>query len=135
MCTIRDRSVVRSSVIPSARYCCSGSLLRLENGNTIIDKRGAVGGCAIGVVVVAATVAGSVEEDLVPDQPHQATTARTSAANAAATAAHGTDRRCRGGPAGTLLTGNSAIASGRNAKTRTERAMFLTLCSPLSSNG
>jgi hypothetical protein len=39
-------------------------------------------------VTVAATVAGSVEEDLVADQPHQATTARTSAVNAAATTAH-----------------------------------------------
>src|SRR6516165_1643149 len=116
MWAIRDRLVVRSSVIPSARYCCSGSLLRLENGNTIIDKRGAAG-CVIDVVV-AATVAGSVEEDLVRDQPHQATTARTSAANPAATTARGMDRRCRGVPGGTLVTGNSAIASGRNAKTR-----------------
>src|SRR6516225_3909803 len=132
MWAIRDRLVVRSSVIPSARYCCSRSLLRLENGNTIIDKRGAVG-CVIDVAV-AATVADPVEEDLVVDQPHQATTAKTSAANAAATTAQGTDRR-RGVPGGTLVIGNSAIASGRNAKTRTERAMFLTLCSPLSSNG
>jgi len=86
MCAIRDRSVVRSSVIPSARYRCSGSLLRLEKGNTIIDKRGAVG-CVIDVLIAAA-VAGSVEEDLVPDQLHHATTARTSAAKVAAATAH-----------------------------------------------
>jgi hypothetical protein len=44
---IRDRSVVTSSVIPSAKYCCSGSLLKLVNGNTTIDNRGAApgGGC------------------------------------------------------------------------------------------
>jgi len=43
---IRDRSVVRSSVIPSAKYCCSGSLLKLVNGKTTIDNRGtARGGC------------------------------------------------------------------------------------------
>src|SRR5215469_15800196 len=130
MCEIRDRSVVRSSVIPSAKYCCSGSLLRLANGSTIIDKRGAVGGCVIDVVV-ASTVGGSVGEDLVPDQPHQPTTARTSTA---AATAHGAARR-RAGIVDIFAAGNSAIASGRSAKTRTERAMFLTLCSPLSSNG
>src|SRR5215472_6147527 len=40
----RDRSVVRSSVILSAKYCCSGSLLRLLKGSTTIDRRGATGG-------------------------------------------------------------------------------------------
>src|SRR5215472_18747901 len=38
---MRDRSVVRSSVIPSAKYCCSGSLLRFAKGRTTIDSRGA----------------------------------------------------------------------------------------------
>jgi len=37
---IRDRSVVRSSVIPSARYSWSGSLLRLVKGSTTIDRGG-----------------------------------------------------------------------------------------------
>ena len=37
---IRDRSVVRSSVIPSAKYSCSGSLERFVKGNTAIDRRG-----------------------------------------------------------------------------------------------
>jgi hypothetical protein len=36
--------VVRSSVIPSAKYCCLRSLLRLVNGSTTIDKRGAAAG-------------------------------------------------------------------------------------------
>src|SRR5215472_13656723 len=45
---IRDRSVVRSSVIPSPKYCCSGSLLRLVKGSTTIDRRGATGGWEVG---------------------------------------------------------------------------------------
>src|SRR4051812_42399176 len=53
---IRDRSVVRSSVIPSAKYCWSGSLLRLAKGTTTIDRRGAAKGCeveaAIGIPAV-----------------------------------------------------------------------------------
>src|ERR1700730_1085454 len=47
MCAIRDRSVVRSSVMPSAKYCWSGSLLRLVKGSTTIDRRGAMSGCTI----------------------------------------------------------------------------------------
>ena len=45
----RDRSVVTSSVIPSAKYCWSGSLLRLVKGSTTIDRRGATRGCEIAV--------------------------------------------------------------------------------------
>jgi hypothetical protein len=50
MSAIRDKSVVRSSVIPSAKYCCSGSLLRLTNGSTTIDSRDAAGGREFGEV-------------------------------------------------------------------------------------
>ena len=49
MSAIRDRSVVRSSVIPSAKYCCSRSSLRLVKGSTTIDRRGATAGCEIDV--------------------------------------------------------------------------------------
>ena len=49
MSAIRDRSVVRSSVIPSAKYCCSRSSLRLVNGSTTIDRRGAAAGSEIDV--------------------------------------------------------------------------------------
>src|SRR5260370_42329017 len=41
MCAIRDRSIVRSSVTPSAKYCCSGAEPRLAKGITTIDRRGA----------------------------------------------------------------------------------------------
>src|SRR6266851_4695507 len=43
---IRDRSVVRSSVTPSAKYCCSRSSLRLAKGSTTIDRRGAADAAA-----------------------------------------------------------------------------------------
>src|SRR5215813_2577276 len=36
---IRERSVVRSSVSPSAKYSWSGSFDRLEKGRTTIDNR------------------------------------------------------------------------------------------------
>ena len=40
-----ERSVVRSSVTPSAKYCCSRSSLRFVKGSTTIDRRGvAIGG-------------------------------------------------------------------------------------------
>jgi len=39
LCGILDRSVVRSSVMPSAKYCWSGSSLRSANGRTTIDSR------------------------------------------------------------------------------------------------
>src|SRR6516165_6913096 len=42
---MRETSVVRSSVIPSAKYSCSGSLLRLAKGSTTIERRGAENGC------------------------------------------------------------------------------------------
>src|SRR6476620_8573217 len=71
MSAIRDRSVVRSSVIPSAKYCCSGSLLRLANGSTTIERRGATGGRAMGLEV-AATAAGGADVVLIASQTHQA---------------------------------------------------------------
>jgi predicted TIM-barrel fold metal-dependent hydrolase len=40
MPAIRDRLVVKSSVIPSAKYCCSGSLLRFVKGRMTMDSRG-----------------------------------------------------------------------------------------------
>src|SRR5260370_27273751 len=53
---MRDRSVVRPSVTPSTKYCCSGSLLRLAKGSTTIDRRGAADetvGAAAGAIAVA----------------------------------------------------------------------------------
>src|SRR6266853_5017381 len=38
---MRERSVVRSSVMPSAKYSCSGSFDRFVKGKTTIDSRGA----------------------------------------------------------------------------------------------
>src|SRR6266446_6569140 len=79
---IRDRSVVTSSVIPSAKYCCSGSLLRLANGNTTIDRRRATMGCAMDAAVgTAVTVC--MGGELVTGQNHQAPAARPRATGAA----------------------------------------------------
>src|SRR6266446_4730922 len=94
MCASRDRSVVRSSVIPSAKYCWSGSLLRLANGNTTIDRRGARRGCEIEVAAgavaidVAEAVAWSArfcapEEGIAAGQNHH--TMQTVTSTAAAT--------------------------------------------------
>src|SRR6516225_11070233 len=48
---IRDRSVVRSSVIPSAKYSCSRSSLRFVKGSTTIDRRGAAAGWEINRII------------------------------------------------------------------------------------
>jgi hypothetical protein len=74
----------------------------------------------------------SLAEDWIslPARNHQAIKAMASAAAAADATAAGPERRCAG--AGVRAIGNSATASGRNAKTCTDRTMFFTLCSPLS---
>src|SRR5215469_16156431 len=95
MSAIRDRSVVRSSVIPSAKYCWSGSLLRLANGSTTIDKRGAARGWAMDVVAAAAMIAEGVEVILGAGQNHQPITAMASTAATAAATGRTTLRRRR----------------------------------------
>ena len=44
---ILDRSVIRSSVRPSAKYSSSGSLLRLSNGRTAMEGRSGSGGAGL----------------------------------------------------------------------------------------
>src|SRR5438309_3200298 len=100
MCEIRERSVVRSSVTPSAKYCCSGSLLRLAKGSTTIDKRGATAGSITGGAVwtvseALPTTSGGRGQDLVPGHNHQAMIAITSAPAAVAAIATGAARRGR----------------------------------------
>jgi hypothetical protein len=107
----RDKSVVRSSVTPSAKYCCSGSLPRLANGKTTIDRRGAGRGCAIDVVAATA----GVGEGFAGGQSHHAPTAVTKTAAAAAIAVRAVFRRLGGALTGKLVAGRSAIASGRSA--------------------
>src|SRR6516225_1503134 len=48
----RERSVIRLSVIPSAKYSCVASPLRLANGRTTIDSFGA--GLSLADIVVSA---------------------------------------------------------------------------------
>src|SRR5262252_10189011 len=104
MFSSRDRSVVRSSVIPSAKYCWSGSLLRLVKGSTTIDSRSAWSGWAI--VVVEATADG---EGFVAGQNHHAPPAIASGVVTAATIATPAMRR-RGTAIGKLVAGRSATA-------------------------
>src|SRR6516225_6195820 len=42
----RERSVVRSSVMPSTKYSCSGTFDKFAKGRTTIDSRGRVDGTA-----------------------------------------------------------------------------------------
>src|SRR5271165_6418234 len=77
---MRETSVVRSSVIPSAKYSCSGSLLRLAKGSTTIDRRGAENGRVGRETADTSGPAGR------PDHSHQpppAAAIRTAAAAAA----------------------------------------------------
>ena len=85
--------------------------------------------------LAGATAAGRDGEDLVAGQTHQAMTAIASAIAPTAAIATGAIRARRDPTPDTLVAGSSTTASGRKVKIRTDRAIFLTLCSPLSSNG
>src|SRR6516162_7698048 len=99
---IRDRSVVRSSVTPSAKYCWSGSLLRLVNGSTTIERRGATRGCARDV----AAATDGVDDGFVASQSHHAPAAMIrSPATAAAGIVTREVRPRRGAATGILAVG------------------------------
>src|SRR5690349_9507267 len=109
--------------MPSAKYCWSGSLPRLANGSTTIDRRGATAGCVIEVAAgavgigVAAAVAWSAgfpapEGEIDAGQNHHATQTTTSAA---ATTVPMMARPRRDGRAGNPGTGGAATPWGRNA--------------------
>ena len=103
----------------------------MAKGSTTIDGRGATRGCgAEGAAAIPGADAG-----FIVGQIHHAPAATISAAAAVVAIAVTVLRRRRGAAIGTLDAGRSAMASGRSAKTRTGRAIFLTLCSPLSSSG
>jgi hypothetical protein len=90
--TMRERSVVKSSVIASTKYSCSGSLDILAKGSTTIDRRGV-------------------------EAPRRRIGRDWSGSGGACTGTSGID---------------AAIAA-LMAYAGTGRAMFLTLCSPMSS--
>src|SRR5215471_11538767 len=71
----RERSVVRSSVMPSTKYSCSGSFDKFAKGRTTIDSRGRVDGTAalpasrvlvIGAELGAAGVGGARRLGMLP---------------------------------------------------------------------
>src|ERR1700681_958934 len=79
---MRERSVVKSSVIPSAKYSWSGSFDRFAKGRTTIDSRGAeVFATAGGICGFAAAGAWTDTAGEFPlGQAHQATIAKPIAA-------------------------------------------------------
>src|SRR6516164_5161083 len=111
MSVIRDRSVVKSSAIPSAKYCWSGSLLRLPKGSTTIDMCGAARGCATDV---AAATPG-VEAGFAAGHSHHAPTATTSTAAAIVAIATRAALRRRDAGIGAEAVDRSATALGRKA--------------------
>src|SRR5271169_3700135 len=137
---MRVRSVVRSSVTPSAKYSCSGSFDRLAKGRTTIDRRG--GGFAAGPVTVAqlCEFAGAWTETCdgpICGHAHQAASPMPTTPRVAATTARAGTALRRAGP-GCTWAGTSGVevtAVALISYARTGRAMFLTLCSPISSNG
>src|SRR5262249_24407205 len=126
--SIRERSVVRLSVIASTKYSCSGSFDRLANGNTTIDRRSAAFAGALAVAGV---------DGVVGDHSHQAPspTQATRTRLVAKAASRGAERR-RGATGGavTVTSGVAATAAVLNASARTGGRCFLTICSPISAN-
>jgi hypothetical protein len=90
------------------------------------------------VVAVPALTPGAVEIVLGASQTHQAITAMTNIV-ATVVAIRGAMLRLRRAEIGTSRTGTAsgmgiaALVAGRNAKTRTGRAMLFTVCYPRSS--
>jgi hypothetical protein len=86
-------------------------------------------------VVAAAASTDGVAVFLIAGQPYRATMVMTSKTETAPTIATMPRRHRRGETIGMRDAGGSPTASVSSAYTRTGRAMFLTLCSPLSLNG
>src|SRR3984893_615375 len=76
-------SVVKSSVIASAKYSCSGSLLRLANGSTTIDSRGAERGGNVGRATGVAVSSCASGARCRADHCRQAVPARATSSNPA----------------------------------------------------
>src|SRR5438128_857770 len=83
--SIRERSVVRSSAMPSTKYSWSGSFDRFVNGKTTIDRRGARLIALAGVICGLAGVCVDTVGEFRFGQAHQAATAMQNTAMAAAT--------------------------------------------------
>ena len=123
-----DRSVIRSSVMPSAKYACAASPLMLSNGRTAIEG------------FPARMVRPSPCRDSSPRReghspiaatPRVATTIR-SATPAAETKPAGRSSQRMGLPA--ARAGGCGTPSSLTENARMGSAMFLTACIPRSSN-
>src|ERR1700719_593916 len=103
---IRDRSVVRSSVIASTKYSCSGSFDRFAKGSTTIDRRGAGFDVGEELGALPANVALSWGHNHHAPTPVPITAIRPSVM----IAVHGQRRRGRAPTAGNC-TGTSGVAA------------------------
>jgi hypothetical protein len=103
-----DRSAVKSSVRPSAKYCWSRSSLRLANGSTTIERRGTVVGIA-GADADAVTVGDAFDKGHSHHMPPATT--RTPAKAAAATCWRAVCRAADRGGSGISALGRAATAS------------------------
>jgi len=112
---IFESPVIKSSVTPSLKYSCAGSWLRFANGSTATE----------GLSGSASPADSEGRSQRQPAQPPAPSNAAM-ATSAAMRVSHGRrwPRRDAGAEPG----------SRRRRYTRTGRAMFLTVCSPLNSN-
>src|ERR1700730_9438258 len=135
---IRERSVVRSSVIPSAKYSWSGSFDRLLKGRTTIDTRGAdlasaaggrdaLGAAEVWIDTSVRYPLGRAHQTAIPTPITATKLARRTASRDLLR------RRDTPGCAGVETSGSNATAAAFMTKACTGCAMFLTLCSPMSS--
>src|SRR6202158_1841879 len=74
-----DRSVIRSSVMPSAKYACAASPLMLSNGRTAIEGFPGADSAAVAVPGLVAATGGAV-----PDRSHTAAATTIGSATPAA---------------------------------------------------
>ena len=101
--------------MPSAKYCCAGSLLRLANGRTTIDSRGAERPSDI-APAAGAFDAEDAGANFFAGHTHHAVPAMTNATKATAVTTAVTVRRRRGvRDRHRSDTDRLATASGRNA--------------------
>src|SRR3954447_25366485 len=126
-----ERSVIRSSVIPSAKYSCSGSWLRLVKGRTTSESGGAF------VLLTARNASGwlgagarEADQDHQPRPPVTNSTARQ--------AARAAGRRKRAREVDRASSASSVglselMAEAEREKTPTGRAMFFSSRLPRSS--
>src|SRR2546425_12831539 len=133
-----ERSPVSTSVRPSLKYSCSGSLLRFTNGSTTMEglsgnasaevcSEGATAGGIVGATPCGCPGAGEEEKCLMATIPAPTSSTITPTRPAPCQYLHHSGRPRRAAPTGVVA---AAVPSLRPRHTRTGLAMFLTVFSP-----